>query len=85
MDPKHIQKPKKVNLSGSMILDRATIRNLELVSNAYSGDISNSLFSVIDNTNTLMGRRMLYSWILNPLIQGDEIEKRLIVVQKSSF
>jgi DNA mismatch repair protein MutS len=81
MDPKHIQKPKRVNLSGSMILDRATIRNLELVSNAYSGDISNSLFSVIDNTSTLMGRRMLYSWILNPLIQGKDIEDRLTVVQ----
>ncbi len=81
MDPKHIQKPKRVNLTGSMLLDRATIRNLELVSNAYSGDISNSLFSVIDNTNTLMGRRMLYSWILNPLIQKKEIEQRLTVVQ----
>lgn len=80
MDPKHIQKPRRVNLSGSMVLDRATVRNLELVSNAYSGDSSNSLFSVIDHTQTLMGRRMLYSWILNPLIQKKDIEDRLVVV-----
>lgn len=80
MNPKHIQKPKRVNLSGSMILDRATIRNLELVSNAYHGDISNSLFSVIDYTSTLMGKRLLYSWILNPLIEKKGIEERLEVV-----
>ncbi|MDX9739412.1 MAG: DNA mismatch repair protein MutS [Candidatus Dojkabacteria bacterium] len=80
MNPKHIQKPKRVNLSGSMILDRATIRNLELVSNAYRGDISDSLFSVIDYTSTLMGKRLLYSWILNPLIEKKGIEERLNVV-----
>lgn len=81
MNPKHIQKPKKVNLSGGMILDRATIRNLELVSNAYTGDIVNSLFSVIDYTSTPMGKRMLYSWILNPLIQKKDIDDRLSTVQ----
>ncbi|PKN02933.1 DNA mismatch repair protein MutS [Candidatus Dojkabacteria bacterium HGW-Dojkabacteria-1] len=80
MDPKHIQKPKKINLSGTMILDRSTIRNLELVNNAYHGDIKDSLFGVIDYTSTLMGKRMLYSWILNPLIQKKDIEERLKVV-----
>lgn len=81
MDPKHIQKPQRINLSGSMVLDRATIFNLELVSNAYSGSIENSLFSVIDKTSTLMGKRMLYSWILNPLIQKKEIEERVNIVE----
>jgi len=80
MDPRHIQKPKKINLSGTMILDKSTIKNLELVSNAYHGDIKDSLFNVIDKTSTLMGRRMLYSWILNPLIQKKQIEERLKIV-----
>ncbi len=80
MNPKHIQKPKKINLSGTMVLDKSTIRNLELVNNAYRGDITDSLFSVIDYTSTLMGKRMLYSWILNPLIQKKDIEERLKVV-----
>lgn len=81
MNPTHIQKPKRVNLSGKMTLDTSTIRNLELVSNAYRGDIKDSLFSVIDYTSTLMGKRLLYSWILNPLISKKEIEQRSSIVQ----
>lgn len=80
MDPKHIQKPKRISLSGSMILDRSTIRNLELVASAYSGDVNHSLFGVIDYTETLMGRRLLYSWILNPLMDKRGVEERLRVV-----
>jgi len=78
--PNHIKKPQRRNLTSTMILDRATIRNLELVSNSYTGDISNSLFSVIDACSTQMGKRLLYSWILNPLIGKDEIDKRLNIV-----
>ncbi len=82
MNPTHILKPKRVSLESTMILDRATIRNLELVSNAYSGGIENSLFSVLNGTNTRMGTRLLYSWILNPLINKKEIDERLNVVEK---
>ena len=82
MNPTHILKPKRVSLDSTMILDRATIRNLELVSNAYSGGIEGSLFSVLNRTNTRMGTRLLYSWILNPLINKKEIDERLNVVEK---
>lgn len=77
MDPSHIKKPQRRNLTANMILDRATIRNLELVSNSYSGEIQGSLFSVIDGTSTQMGKRMLYSWILNPLIEKKYVMERL--------
>jgi len=82
MNPTHILKPKRVSLDSTMILDRATIRNLELVSNAYSGGIENSLFSVLNRTNTRMGTRLLYAWVLNPLINKKEIDDRLSVVEK---
>lgn len=82
MDPKHIQKPKRININKRMVLDRATIKNLELIANSYTGDISNSLFSVLDNTQTPMGKRMLYSWILKPLIEKKEIAERLELVEK---
>ena len=79
--PNHIKRPQRRNLTSTMILDRATIRNLELVSNSFTGDISNSLFSVIDSTSTPMGKRLLYSWILNPLISKKEIDHRLDIVK----
>jgi DNA mismatch repair protein MutS len=82
MDPSHIMKPRRIKLNKRMVLDSFTIKNLELVSNSYSGEIKNSLFSVIDRTQTLMGRRLLYSWILNPLIGKKGIDERLNLVEK---
>ena len=81
MEPKHIKKPRRRNLNSNMILDRATIKNLELVNSSYSNDIHNSLYSIIDFTSTQMGKRLLYSWILNPLIVKKDIEERLNMVE----
>jgi len=81
MEPTHIKKPARRNLNSNMILDRATIRNLELVNNSYGNGIQSSLFSVIDYTSTQMGKRLLYSWILNPLIEKKKIDERLNIVE----
>ncbi len=80
--PVHIQKPKQINLKGYMNLDSSTVTNLELVSGISSNSIKDSLFSVIDKCNTNMGKRMLYSWILKPLINKKEIQYRLDYVNK---
>jgi len=84
MDPEHIEKPRRVNLNGRMHLDISTIRNLELVRNAYSGDTKDSLLDVLDDTETRMGARLLYSWILNPLLVKKDIEERLNTVEEFS-
>jgi DNA mismatch repair protein MutS len=82
MDPEHIEKPRRVNLNGRMHLDISTIRNLELVRNAYSGDTKDSLLDVLDDTETRMGARLLYSWILNPLLVKKDIDERLNTVEE---
>lgn len=81
MEPLHIKKPRRKNLTANMILDRATIRNLELVSNSYTADLEGSLFGVIDSTSTPMGKRLLYLWVLNPLIDKKGIDERLNIVE----
>lgn len=82
MNPEHMEKPKEVNLNGVMNLDISTIRNLELVSNAYTRDRQNSLLEIMDDTKTRMGARLLYSWILNPLIEKKKIDERLSIVEE---
>ena len=82
MEPRHIEKPKQMNINGTMILDNATIRNLELVAGAYSGNVKDSLFSVINTTQTRMGSRLLYRWLLNPLIDKKGIDERLDMVDR---
>ena len=82
MEPDHIGRPKEINLNGVMNLDSSTIKNLELVSNAYTGDTKSSLLGILDNTQTRMGARLLYSWVLNPLIVKKSIDERLNIVEE---
>jgi len=50
----------------SIILDAATRKNLELISQ-LSGETTHTLVSVFDNTATAMGSRLLKRWINRPL------------------
>jgi DNA mismatch repair protein MutS len=59
-----------------MILDSSTLRNLEIVRNMKDGGTVGSLLWVLDETLTPMGGRLLRNWLLNPLLDGDEIRKR---------
>jgi DNA mismatch repair protein MutS len=60
-----------------MELDIQTIRNLELVASLHSGEKRGSLLWVLDKTKTPMGRRLLRSWILRPLLSPAGITRRL--------
>ena len=60
-----------------MVLDSATRRNLELVETLREKQKKGSLLWVVDKTKTAMGARMLRSYIEQPLIEKEEIEKRL--------
>jgi len=60
-----------------MILDGSCQRNLELVRNIYDGSAQGTLLSVLDYTVTSGGGRKLRQWLLNPLMDAGEIERRL--------
>src|SRR5438876_1719994 len=62
-----------------LVLDAATIRNLELFESS-SGDSSDTLFAVINRTRTGMGARLLRNWLVRPSIDPNEIELRLDAV-----
>jgi len=59
-----------------MLLDAATLRNLEIARNMRSGEVEGSLLWVMDETLTPMGGRLLRSWLLNPLLDPEEIGER---------
>jgi DNA mismatch repair protein MutS len=64
-----------------MFLDAATQRNLELAHNIKDGSNENTLLWALDETLTPMGGRFLRSSILKPLIEINEIKKRLDAVE----
>ncbi|MBA2335215.1 MAG: DNA mismatch repair protein MutS [Blastocatellia bacterium] len=75
----HISSISYFESSDCMILDAITLRNLEVVqSRGESG--KRVLLSVIDETITGMGARLLHSWLLRPSIKRSEIQTRLSAV-----
>jgi DNA mismatch repair protein MutS len=63
-----------------LVLDAVTVRNLELV-DSLSGGTGRTLLSVIDETVTGMGARLLRTWLLRPSVKRGEVEARLAAVQ----
>ena len=60
-----------------MLLDSSTRRNLELTETLREKQKRGSLLWVLDKTKTAMGARLLRNYIEQPLIEKDEMEKRL--------
>lgn len=78
---KHIGTPKILRYSQNMYLDYATRKNLELTETLDGQGARGSLLWVLDRTKTNMGARELRQWILEPLLDGTEIRKRLESVE----
>lgn len=72
----HIKKISQFNPEECMVLDAATIKNLELTQR-INGDKKDSLLYTIDKTITSMGARLLKKWLLYPLTDIVKIEERL--------
>ncbi len=76
---KHTTTFKKISVlrrESHMLLDAITQRNLEITKNMRDGENNSSLLSVIDETVTPMGGRLLRSWLLNPLLDCERIKQR---------
>lgn len=75
----HITSISRIDESHCVLLDRFTLRNLELLHSAYEG--GKSLVDIIDQTITPMGGRNLKRWICMPLKSPEEINSRLDIVE----
>jgi DNA mismatch repair protein MutS len=80
-DISHIRRLKPYRLSNHLMIDEATKRNLELVSNALDRGRKGTLLEVLDLTVTPMGGRLLRHWILYPLRDLADLEERLVAVE----
>jgi DNA mismatch repair protein MutS len=65
-----------------LLLDTATVRNLELIRNLRDGKVKDSLLGVVDQTVTAMGGRLLRDWLLRPLSDLERIQDRLAAVEE---
>lgn len=77
----HISSIKKYVSNKYMVLDMSSRRNLELTQTIRDKSKKGSLLWVLDKTKTAMGARLLRKWLEQPLIDVDEIDKRLDAVE----
>ncbi len=75
-----IRRLTPVTRSSSLIIDPNAARCLELTETQREGEREGSMLAVLDATKTAMGSRLLRSWVLAPLTDTEEIEKRLDAV-----
>jgi DNA mismatch repair protein MutS len=79
-DLRHVVRVAWHESTGTMSLDAATRRTLEIVENARDGGRDGTLLEVVDRTRTSAGGRMLRDWLLRPLVEVEGIEARLEAV-----
>lgn len=77
----HLKRLYSYENSDYMALDGSTKRNLELISTMQEGGTEGSLVSILDDTCTAMGGRLLRKWIMRPLKQVNLIRERLVAVE----
>lgn len=72
----HLTHLTPYSTSRYMVIDSSSRRNLELTETLREKQKRGSLLWVLDKTKTAMGARMLRSYVEQPLITMEEIEKR---------
>ncbi|GKT07586.1 DNA mismatch repair protein MutS [Desulforhabdus sp. TSK] len=72
----HIRALLPYSRSDFMILDEATVRNLEIFHSISFQGRKGSLLSVLDETRTAMGGRKLQQWLRYPLLDLQAIHER---------
>jgi DNA mismatch repair protein MutS len=70
------------NVSGHLMLDPNTRRNLELTETSRDRVFDGSLLWTLDKTSTPMGGRLLRKWLLSPLFSIPDIEARQDAVEE---
>lgn len=78
----HIKSLRPLENTKYLQMDKSTIVNLELLKTIRDNKSRGSLVNHLDKTITAMGGRNLKTWLLNPLLNIEEIQHRQEVVSK---
>jgi len=77
--PENLRTLKEYRSAGTLLLDPATLRNLEIFASSR-GTREGSLLDAINRTRSATGARLLERWLSAPTLQLDEIHRRQSLV-----
>ncbi len=78
----HLRRPRLYERATHVVVDRVTLRCLEVVANQRDGGRAGTLLSVLDRTRTSPGARLLRRWLTAPLRDLDAIAARADAVEE---
>ena len=78
----HISRLKRRNNVDYLTIDPTTQKNLELIHSLNDRDQQTTLISILDQTKTAMGGRLLVRWLLHPLAHVTPIKLRLDAIEE---
>ena len=76
----HINNIELLKINEYMEIEANTRKNLELTRNLNNNSKENTLISLLDEADTVMGSRLIHDWLERPLIDRDKIQRRLNLV-----
>jgi DNA mismatch repair protein MutS len=80
-DLSHFTALRRHSFEKTMLLDEATVANLELFE-SQSGVRKHTLFHILNHTCTPMGARLFRQWLRQPLLDAGEINQRYDSVEE---
>jgi DNA mismatch repair protein MutS len=78
----HVEGLSAYSVDGFMLLDPSTRKSLELTQNMADGSRRYTLLSVLDETVTAMGARLVRKWVEGPLLDVATIRERHDAVER---
>lgn len=78
----NIQRIMSYSHDDYMTIDATTLKNLEIFQNLRDSGKKGTLLDILNETVTAMGSRKLRKWLQQPLLNINQIEKRLESVQE---
>lgn len=78
----HITCVNEINKINHLELDIHSVRNLELIETTRLKEREYSLLWLLDKTKTAVGARKLKKWLLNPIKDKNELNKRYDKIEK---
>ncbi len=78
----HVDSLVPYRTAGTLEIDEASRRSLEITRTIREGRREGSLLAVLDRSVTAMGSRMMADWVANPLVELEPIRRRHDAVEE---
>ena len=79
---RHLHAPKEWEEKKHLILNNNTLYQLNIVRDGISTGNIRSLFDIMNQTKTIIGKRSLKNWLMNPIVNAVILEKKYDILER---